>query len=70
MSKVVRMSLELSPEANALLEQLAEDIHGSKSEVLRRALALMEVAVRARKEGHPFGIANKGQKLATEVIGI
>lgn len=64
------MSLVLSPDANALLEQLAEAIHGTKSEVLRRALTLMEVAVTAKKEGRAFGVAKPGQKLEREVIGL
>jgi len=68
--EVVRLSLELSPQANEKLEELAEKIHGSKSDVLRRAIALMEVAVKAREEGNKFGVAAKGQQLATEIVGI
>jgi predicted transcriptional regulator len=68
--EVVRLSLELSPQANETLEELSEKIHGSKSEVLRKALALMEVAVRAREQGYKLGIANKDQQLMTEIIGV
>lgn len=68
--ETVRFSLELNPTAAEALEQLAEEIHGSKSDVLRRAIALLQVAVRAKKEGLPFGIGEKGQKLGTEIVGI
>jgi len=66
----VRLSLDISVEANALLEQLAEQIGGTKSEVLRKAIALMEVAVEAKRQGKKFGIADKDQELRTEIIGL
>jgi predicted transcriptional regulator len=66
----VRLSLDISPELNALLEQLAIAIGGTKSEVLRKAIALMEVMVEAKKQGKKLGIAEKDQPLATEIIGI
>ena len=66
----VRLSLELAPQVNDTLEMLAEKIHGTKSDVLRRAIALMEVAVRAREDGMKLGIASKDQVLTTEIIGI
>ncbi len=66
----IRLSLELSPEANALLEDLAEKIGGTKSEVLRKAIVLMELAVEARRQGKKFGIAEKDQPLAKEIVGL
>jgi predicted transcriptional regulator len=66
----VRLSLELSPQLNDTLETLAERTHGTKSDVLRKAIALMEVAVRAKEEGKKFGIAERDQPLSTEVVGI
>lgn len=66
----VRLSLDISPELNSLLEELAATIGGTKSEVLRKAIALMEVMVEAKKQGKKFGIAEKDQPLATEIIGI
>jgi predicted transcriptional regulator len=66
----VRLSLDISSELNSLLEELAASIGGTKSEVLRKAIALMQVAVEAKKQGKKFGIAEKDQPLATEIIGI
>lgn len=70
MGDSVRLSLVLSPELNDRLEDMAAKIHGTKSDVLRRALALMDVAVKAKEEGRKIGIAKPGQELATEIIGI
>lgn len=66
----VRLSLDVSPEANELLERLADQIGGTKSDVLRKAIVLMEVAVQAKRDGKKFGIAEKDQQLATEIIGL
>lgn len=70
-SKAVRLSLELSPELNATLEDLAARTgNGTKADVLRKAIAVLEIAIRAKEQGRRFGIAQPDQELATEIIGI
>lgn len=66
----IRLSLDISPEANTLLEELAQEVGTTKSEVLRKAIVLMEVAVGAKRQGKKFGIAENGQTLATEIVGL
>ncbi|MBD0373826.1 MAG: DNA-binding protein [Pyrinomonadaceae bacterium] len=66
----VRLSLDISTELNELLESLAAKTGGTKSDVLRKAIALMEVAVEAKRQGKKFGIAEKDQQLSTEIIGL
>lgn len=66
----VRISLDVSPELNVKLDELSLKIQGSRSDVLRRALVLMDVAVRARDEGHKLGVVDKNQPLLTEIVGI
>jgi predicted transcriptional regulator len=66
----VRLSLDISSELNDLLERLAEQSGSTKSEVLRKAIALMEVATEAKRQGKKFGIADRDQQLSTEIIGI
>ena len=66
----IRLSLDITPELYALLENLAANMGGTKSDVLRKAISLMEVAVDAKRQGKKFGIAEKDQPLATEIIGI
>lgn len=67
--KNVRLTVDVSPELNALIEDLAQGAHTSKSEILRRSIALMDFAQRAKREGKKVGAANPDQELATEVIG-
>ncbi|KYC38387.1 DNA-binding protein [Scytonema hofmannii PCC 7110] len=65
--EMVHFNLDLSPELNETLEELAEKIGGSKSDVLRQAIALMQIMVIAKEKGKKFGIAEPDQPLATEI---
>lgn len=69
-NKAIRLSLEVSPQMNEKLEELADKMGGTKSDVLRKAVALIEVAVRAKEEGKKFGVAGPDQTLATEIVGL
>lgn len=64
----VRLSLDVSVELNTLINQLATDTNSTKSDVLRRAVTLLSIAVDARRQGKKVGIAEKDQPLATEII--
>lgn len=67
----IKLSLEISTELNDVLEQMVDKHVGTnKSEVLRKAIALMQVAVEAKEQGKKVGIADKHQSLATEFIGL
>jgi len=70
MSKPVRLSLDLSPELNETLENLAAATYCTKSEVMRKAIALIEVAVRARTQGKKLAVVDRDQPVATEIIGL
>jgi hypothetical protein len=49
---------------------LAAKLHSTKSDVLRKAVALLEVAVRAKEEHKKFGVAAPDQTLETEIVGL
>lgn len=66
----VKLSLELPLEINLRLEEIATELHSSKSDVLRRSLALMDAAHQARKENKIVGVLSANQKLEKEFIGI
>ena len=69
-SEKVRLSLDVSPELNQVLEELATKIHGTKSDVLRKAIALMDVAVQAKEKHQKLGIMDENQQLVTEIVGL
>ena len=66
----IRLSLAVSPELNKRLEQLAEDGHTTKSEVLRKSLILFDVIATAKAEKKRFGILDENKNLETEIVGI
>lgn len=70
MSRKIRLSFDVSEEANELIEKLAKDIGGTKSDVLRKAVSLMEVALDGKKRGLKLGLADKEELLKTEIVGI
>ena len=66
----VRLSLVVSPELNERLEQLATANHTSKSEVLRKAIALFDIASEAKAEKKRIGILDQNKRLETEIVGL
>jgi predicted transcriptional regulator len=66
----IKLSLEIPLELNARLEEIARELGSTKSDVLRRALALMDVAHEARKQNKIVGVLTQEQKLEKEFIGI
>ena len=66
----IRLSLAGSPELNSRLEQLAAASHTTKSEILRKAIALFDVVAEAKAEKKRFGILDQNKQLVTEIVGI
>jgi predicted transcriptional regulator len=66
----VRLSLVVSPELNDTLEELAKRAHSSKSDVLRKAIALFDVAAQAKQKDQRIGILDRDDKVVKEIVGI
>ncbi|MUH01201.1 DNA-binding protein [Scytonema sp. UIC 10036] len=66
--EMIRFNLDVSPEVNETLEQLAQKIGGTKGDVLRQAIALMQIAIIAKENGKKFGIVEPHQNLRTEIL--
>jgi len=66
----VRLNLDVSQELDLLLNELAAKIHGAKSDVLRKAIVLMELAVQARDREQKLGIIDKNRRVITEIVGL
>jgi predicted transcriptional regulator len=66
----VKLSLYVSPQLNETLESMAQQSGSTKSDVLRKALALFEVASEARRDGNRIGILTKDRQLVTEIVGV
>ena len=66
----VKLSLFVSPQLNETLESMAQESGTTKSDILRKAIALLEVASDARKEGKGIGIVTKDRQVVTEIVGV
>lgn len=66
----VEMSLRLSPETNERLEKLSENNHMTISDLFRKSLALMEVALKNKAKGNQLAILDKNDKKISEITGL
>lgn len=67
--KNIRLSLDVSSELNDALESVASETNSTKSDVLRKSIALLEMAVREKKHGNHLGVFDDKQKIVKEIIG-
>ena len=67
---MVRLSLDLSPQANTALESVAASQHTTKSDVLRKAIALVQVAEEARRANRKIGVFDKEANVFSEIVGL
>ncbi len=65
---MVRLNLDLSPELNQILEELSSQIGGSKSDVLRQAITMMQIIVTAKEQMKKLGITEADRLIANEII--
>jgi len=64
-----KLNVQFNDRQTQTLEQMAEEMGTTKAGVLKTALALLEVAIRERKEGNALSLV-KGDKVVKEIIGI
>jgi predicted transcriptional regulator len=67
-TETVKMSLHMSSEMNERLEKIAAEVHTTKSDVLRRAIFLMDVAVDSRRRGNKIAIVDQADHKISDVI--
>lgn len=66
----VKMSLHLSSQTNDILEKLCEENHLTKSDFLRKSIALMQVALKNKEKGNHLEIVNEKGEKQGEIIGL
>lgn len=69
-SSRVRLSLDVSSKVNDQLEALAEEEGTSKSDIMRKAIALVIVTVEAKHKGQKLGILDKDRQVLSEIVGL
>ena len=69
MAEKIRLNLQLSEELFNELEEIASDTATTRSDVVRRALALLKAAHAGKKSGKHLGLARNADRLDQEIIG-
>lgn len=71
MSDKTKLTFEITQEVNKILEKLVVDSgSSSKSEVLRKAIALMRAATDAKLAGKPFGVGKSDESMEMKILGV
>lgn len=66
----VRLTLDLSFALNERMDALAAELGSSKSDLLRKAIALADVAVRARADGRRLAVVDDHGRVVTSIMGL
>jgi hypothetical protein len=67
----VRLNIEVSQELADLLDNLAETENATRSEIVRRAIAVLKAYKQQRESSRPhLGFAKDPQRLDVEIVGI
>lgn len=64
-----KLNVQFNDRQSKNLEEMAAELGTTKAGVLKTALALLEVALREKREGNSLGVI-KGEKVVKEIIGI
>jgi len=64
-----KLNVQFNDRQTKTLEDMAGELGTTKAGVLKTALALLEVAIRERKEGNALGVV-KGDRVVKEIVGI
>ena len=66
----VRISVELPPQLAERLKEICADSDLTLTDVLRRAVALVDIAYDAKVRSQRLGILNKDRELVTEITNV
>lgn len=70
-SRKVKLSLEVTPELNHVIERIAEATGTTKTEAMRKAIVLMDVATEAKANGERLFVAKEPPPgVSREIIGL
>ncbi len=65
---MVRFSVEMSPELASKFEEMSEIEHTSKSDIFRKALFLMHVAIDSKRGGNKIAVVDKSGHKVSDII--
>lgn len=67
---MVRLNMTISDDLAQALDRMAAESQQSKSELLRKALTLFEVAREGKREGKKLALMDRDGHVETEIVGL
>jgi hypothetical protein len=67
--RLIRMSLDLTPEMKAVIDHLARD-YPSKADLLRHAVALLKVVKEGERRGEMPALINEEGQVTARIVGV
>jgi hypothetical protein len=70
-TRKIKLSIEVTPELNRVIERIADATGATKSEAVRKAIVLLDVAVEAKEKGERLFVAAEPPPGASrEIVGL
>jgi metal-responsive CopG/Arc/MetJ family transcriptional regulator len=66
----VRLNVNITEKLNDRLDELAQLSGSSKSDLLRKAIALMDLAVTEKNRNNHLSVTNSDGKVLREIVGV
>lgn len=66
--EMIRFVGEMSPELANKFDEMVESEHASKSDIFRKSLFLMSVAIESKKNGCRLAVVDKEGKKVSDII--
>lgn len=70
MKRSEQLLLNMSPSLAEKLDILSEEIHCSKSDVLRKAIILFDLALAYKKKGNHLVVMDDQNNKVSEIVGL
>ena len=67
---MIRLNLTVSDDLAQRLDELSGESQTSKSEILRKALTLFDVAREGKRSGKKLALVGDGGQVTTEIVGL
>jgi predicted transcriptional regulator len=67
---MIRLNLTVSDDLARRLDELSGESQTSKSEILRKALTLFDVAREGKRSGKKLALVGDGGQVTTEIVGL
>ena len=67
---MIRLNISISDDLAAKLDELSGESQTTKSEILRKALTLFDLAREGKRQGKKLALVGEGGQVATEIVGL